>query len=495
MTRTPFEKSWWVADGKLLGGEYPGGLDPDVARVRLANLLEAGITSIVNLQEATETSGSGKTFADYMPIVRELSSSQNMPVTFRRMPIRDQGVPEAGQMTEILGYIDSEIAQGRRVYIHCWGGNGRTGTVAGCWLVRHGRTPAEAIREMARGRAGKPFVNSAPENAHQRAFVEAWQIYESAPARAALAAQRPEDRAQAALIGLAIGDAVGTTVEFTKPGSFTPVSDMVGGGPFGLAPGQWTDDTSMALCLAESLLERKTFEPIDQLKRYVRWWQEGHLSATGRCFDIGNQTRTALSEFTESGRSRNGPSGEAAAGNGSLMRIAPIAIAYWREPARAIELAAESSMTTHPNVECLGACRYFTGLLVGAITGRSKKELLQPMFSPVDGLWDRQPLPPRVAKVASGSFLTKQPPDIRGTGYVIDCLEAALWAFASTNNFEEAILAAVNLGDDADTTGAVCGQIAGAYYGLNGLPARWRQKLAMRDMIESYARRLTELHG
>jgi ADP-ribosyl-[dinitrogen reductase] hydrolase len=96
------------------------------------------------------------------------------------------------------------------------------------------------------------------------------------------------DRYRGALLGLACGDALGTTLEFKPPGTFKPVTDIVGGGPFGLKPGQWADDTSMALCLAESLIECKGFDPVDQMRRYLRWYREGHLSSNGRCFDIGN---------------------------------------------------------------------------------------------------------------------------------------------------------------------------------------------------------------
>ena len=105
------------------------------------------------------------------------------------------------------------------------------------------------------------------------------------------------DRFRGALLGLAVGDAVGTTLEFKSPGSFKPIDDMVGGGPFDLAPGEWTDDTSMALCLATSLVEKREFDPCDQMERYVRWWKEGYMSANGRCFDIGNTVRSALVRF------------------------------------------------------------------------------------------------------------------------------------------------------------------------------------------------------
>lgn len=301
------------------------------------------------------------------------------------------------------------------------------------------------------------------------------------------------DRVIGALFGLAVGDAVGTALEFKKPGSFAPISDMVGGGPFQLEPGQWTDDTSMALCLAESLVERRGFDPIDQLQRYVSWWRKGHLSSTGACFDIGIQTQSALSEFERTGRAACGPTGPKAAGNGSLMRLAPIVMAYWRDPDEAIRRAADSSCTTHGNRVCQDACRYFAGLIAGAITGVPKNVLTTPGYSPNPGLWERMPLAPEVAQIATGSFLTRQPPDIRGTGYVVDSLEASLWAFATTRTYEAAVLRAANLGDDADTTAAICGQIAGAFYGRSSIPADWVDKLAHRRRISDLADALNTL--
>lgn len=138
------------------------------------------------------------------------------------------------------------------------------------------------------------------------------------------------DRCRGALLGLACGDALGTTLEFAPPGSFTPIDDLVGGGPFDLQPGEWTDDTSMALCLAESLLERRGLDPVDQLERYLRWWRGGHLSSTGRCFDIGNQTRRALATFERTRSPQPADPDPELAGNGSIMRLAPVPIAYAR---------------------------------------------------------------------------------------------------------------------------------------------------------------------
>ncbi len=297
------------------------------------------------------------------------------------------------------------------------------------------------------------------------------------------------DRYRGSLLGLASGDALGTTLEFRPPGSFVTIDEIVGGGPFGLRPGQWTDDTSMALCLAESLIECREFDPEDQLRRYVSWWRDGHLSCTGSCFDIGNTTRSALAEFERTGR----PAGQASAysaGNGSIMRLAPVPMFYANDMNAAAEYAAQSSATTHAALESVGACRYYAALLVRALKGANKSEIMEtpPRFYPAIG-----ELPDRVAYIANGSFKGRNPPDIRGTGYVIDSLEAALWAFHHSDNFADGARLAVNLGDDADTTGAVYGQIAGAYYGESGIPEHWRDTLAMGETIIDFATQLYEL--
>jgi ADP-ribosylglycohydrolase len=302
------------------------------------------------------------------------------------------------------------------------------------------------------------------------------------------------DRFRGALLGLAAGDAVGTTVEFKPPGTFEPVTDMTGGGPFRLPAGAWTDDTSMALCLAESLVECRGFDPVDQLERYVRWYRAGYLSSTGRCFDIGNATRQALQRFERTREPYPGRADPDAAGNGPLMKLAPVALAYAADEREAVRLAAQSALTTHGAPQAADAARYFAGLLVGALRGASIDQLLhEGVFEPVPGIWARAPLHPEVAGVAAGSFLHKEPPAIRGAGYVVHALEAALWAVSRTRTFEDAVLAAVNLGDDADTTAAIAGQLAGALHGAGAIPPRWREKLVMRERIEELADELSAL--
>lgn len=296
-----------------------------------------------------------------------------------------------------------------------------------------------------------------------------------------------EKRFRGAMLGLAVGDAVGTTLEFSAPGTFEKIDDMLGGGPFQLAAGEWTDDTSMALCLAESLIERKGFDPVDQLERYTRWTDTGHLSSNGRMFDIGNTVRAALNKFALTNAPYCGSTDSQSAGNGSLMRLAPVPLFHLERPQQAMELSGESSRTTHGAKTAIDACRYFGGLVVGAILGVAKEELLSEGYAPVQRYWQENSLATEIAEVAAGSFKRLNPPEIIGSGYVVKSLEAALWAFHKSNSFREGCLLAVNLGDDADTTGAVYGQLAGAYYGEDEIPADWRRKLAQPQLIGSFA--------
>lgn len=287
-----------------------------------------------------------------------------------------------------------------------------------------------------------------------------------------------------AMLALACGDAVGTTVEFSPRGSFAPVTDMTGGGPFGLQPGQWTDDTSMALCLAESLVQKGAFDPADQMVRYLNWWQWGYLSSTGTCFDIGGTVRSALASFQETGNPWSGSTEPDTAGNGSLMRLAPVVLFAYPDVEAALACAADSSRTTHAAPEAVESCQLFAALLCSALAGTPKEELM--------GSMAYRPVEPRLVELASGNFIAKTEQQIRGTGYCVESLEAALWCFFHTDSLEEAVLRAVNLGEDADTTGAIVGQLAGAYYGAQAIPPAWLNTLAMRGDIEELAGKLFE---
>jgi ADP-ribosyl-[dinitrogen reductase] hydrolase len=227
------------------------------------------------------------------------------------------------------------------------------------------------------------------------------------------------NRLRGCLLGLAVGDAVGTTVEFKSRGSFLTVLDMVGGGPFHLKPGQWTDDTSMALCLATSLISKNDFDPIDQMDRYWDWYQDGYLGSTGQCFDIGNTVRQALEGYKHTGNPFSGSINPNSAGNGSLMRLAPISMFYFPNLEKIIKFAGESSRTTHGALECIEACQLFAEMLFRALSGLSKDEIL--------GNTTIKTTSPKLSNIAGGNYRQKSITQIHGTGYVVDSLEAALW--------------------------------------------------------------------
>jgi len=295
------------------------------------------------------------------------------------------------------------------------------------------------------------------------------------------------ERYQGCLLGLACGDAVGTTVEFRSRGSFAPVTGMHGGGPFGLIAGEWTDDTSMALCLAASLIHCKGFDAVDQMNRYCNWRSVGYMSSTGNCFDIGLTVSGALTRYLASGDPFAGDPDPRTAGNGALMRLAPVPMFYAASAEATWKQAGESTRTTHGAQEAIECSQLFALQLRAALRGESKEAILAAV--------PPAPLSEKVAALARGSHASKPVAQIKGSGYCVESLEAALWCFANTGSFEEAVLAAANLGDDADTTAAICGQLAGAFYGVAGIPQDWLDKLVMRAEMEEMAGQLLALAG
>jgi ADP-ribosylglycohydrolase len=300
------------------------------------------------------------------------------------------------------------------------------------------------------------------------------------------------ERARGSLVGLAIGDALGVTNQFLKPGSFAPVSNMIGGGSFAIQAGKWTDDTAAALCLSASLLENNGFDAKDQLDRYVKWWRSGYMSCNKKCYDIGGTTLAALARFTKTGDEYCGSDKPNTSGNASLVRLAPVVLFFHRAPEKALARAADSSRTTHANINCVDSCRLLAALIIGALDEKPKAELLSPAFNPTPNYWSKHALCAPVEAIRQGSYQQKDGKTIKGNGYVVHSLEAALWAFATTDSFEAGMLRAVNLGEDSISTGAVFGQLAGAYYGALAIPEHWRNRLTQFHYIEGIAEKLIE---
>ncbi|CAF0835878.1 unnamed protein product [Adineta ricciae] len=321
------------------------------------------------------------------------------------------------------------------------------------------------------------------------------------------------NRIQGSMIGMALGDALGAHVEF-RPHDYLlshPVTDLGEGGTWGLSKGQFTDDTSMALCLANSLIVNHGFNAYDQLVRYKWWYKYGYMSSTGQCFDIGAATKQSIDEFRRrQNRLRDEQdipkeeidcpsnhellddfpvycSEEGVAGNGALMRLAPVPLFFYRNPKAAVEFSGFSGQITHGDTKAYDACRYYGALIVAALQGKSKDELLSNQFYENNKEWfNGKDLHPDIKSIAKGTYKNDNGYDggIRGKGYIVSALEAALWAFWSTTNFKDGALAAVNLGDDTDTTAAIYGQLAGAHYGYAQLPEEWTKQVYAEDFMK-----------
>lgn len=454
--RLPIPNSYWVLPGQLLAGEYPGGAAAKATRARLARLRAAGIECFFDLTQPGEVAS----YESELPAGTE----------YLRAPITDHSIPqERAQMVAILEALSRVLDSGRPVYLHCRAGIGRTGMVAGCLLVERGMTGEQALAELDRlwqqsARASQ--WPSVPETPEQVRYVRAWlptrAAAESDPLLepATLAAARGlRGRFLGALIGLAVGDAVGAATQYRRPGKFAPVGDMLGGGPFDLPRGAWSDDTAMALCLAESLLESNGFDARDQVERYQRWQSQGHLSATGQCVGITAATARALALAQWRRQPFSGSHDPQAQDPEALSRLAPVVMYFFAGGAAAIERAAESARTTCQAPAVLTACRTLAEALHAALRGQPREVILA------------------------------QAPAVRGQTAPA-ALAAAFDCFALTSNFRDAILAAANLGGDSDAVGAVCGALAGAHYTASAIPALWRNSLMRQELIEGFADRL-----
>jgi ADP-ribosylglycohydrolase len=493
----PLPNTYWALPGLLLAGEHPSGLTDDATRLRLSTLLAAGIECFLDLTHPSE--------------IEPYDQSLPFHIEYLRKPIRDHALPEKREhMMEILDCLHDALRSGRPVYVHCRAGIGRTGMVVGCLFVERGLTGERALDELAtlwqQSERSKVWP-SVPETAAQTDYVRSWIPRElpaaaappaaagrgapasmaslGSPAAAAqalaagpdplfdpatLAAARSlRERFHGALLGLAAGDAVAAATQYRRPGTFAPVGDLLGGGPFALPRGGWSDDTAMALCLADSLLATDGFDARDQVARYQRWQREGYLSATGQCLGITASTARALAMAQWRKQLFSGSHAPNQLDPEPLSRVAPVVMFFFAAHEEAIQLASEAARTTCQAPGVLTACRDLAHALYLALSGQPKARIL--------------------AEASPGA----EPPSAkRRTGSVTEALAIALEAFAATDNFRDAVLHAANHGGNSDVAAAACGQLAGALYGASAIPAAWRDCLAQRALLETYADRLLQ---
>ncbi|PEQ12685.1 hypothetical protein B2G71_10285 [Novosphingobium sp. PC22D] len=390
------------------------------------------------------------------------------------LPIRDVDVPGPAfefAWKTVGAELRHRLSNRFDVFIHCKGGIGRACMVAARLMVELGDNPDAAIRQLRMKRDRR-----AVETRAQERYVHAQSLLLKRDPDTSPAAIR--DRAVGALLGLAVGDAVGTTLEFKARDSYPLHCDMTGGGPFRLAPGEWTDDTAMALALADSLRGRDDLDETELMRRFLAWRDHGEYAHNGTCFDIGATTSAALTRFKRSGNPIAGSTDPATAGNGSLMRLAPVAIRFHRSEDRdkLIDVAARQSRTTHAAPEAVEACVAFAQMLADAIAGRPLLQVLRSHPTGTTG---------RIAAICEGSWRGKRRHEVHASGYVAHSLEASLWSIGRSGTYRQAVLTAANLGDDADTTAAITGQLAGAAWGASAIPEEWLKRLASRRKIEA----------
>lgn len=299
------------------------------------------------------------------------------------------------------------------------------------------------------------------------------------------------NRYKGLLIGLAIGDTLGMPIEFKAIGEFEPLMKPEAGGVFDLPIGYWTDDTSMALCLADSLIEKKGYDSYDVMDKYNAWFTYGYRSSNGICFDIGSQVKASLVEYTHDGLGviRKTKKRLSSAGNGSIMRLAPVIIASHAAGntlEETMELARISARETHYSYVAEEGTALFGAMLFNALEQKNKNQLL------AIGNYPRNE---HMGIVLDALFRvgTQSVQEVVPSGYIVDSLVCATWALLRHDNFRDGALAAVNLGGDADTIGAIYGQLAGAYYGYDSIPFEWRDVLYQEEKIRRLAEKIGRL--
>ena len=474
----PLAESYWVIPGQLLAGKHPGGKNLQDLERRLGPLLDAGFDAFFDLTETGEVPA----YDGYLP----------PNVQHVRQPIKDHGVPRDGaHMAEVQASLAALLAQGRRVYVHCRAGIGRTGTVVACYLIEQGLAPEAALtqlNELWQGSDRSDTWPEVPETDEQRQFILNYAPAAD-PTRAPEvmdAARTLRERFQGALMGLAVGDALAAHTQFRKPGTFPVVGDLLGGGPFDLPRGAWSDDAAMALLLAESLLESEGFDAQDQVQRYSRWQREGYGSATGQCVGISANVARSLATALYKRQPFSGSHDPEQLDKDPLSRVAPVVMYFFADPAAAIARSAEAARITAQAPLVLDCVRLLAAMLRQALAGRDKAAVLRP---PRD-TWTTPSTRPELLAVYEGSYTRRMPPEITSSGSILVALEAALWAFYRGESFREGALLAANLGWDSDVVTATYGQLAGAYHGVSAIPGIWRNSLTKQELVIDAADRL-----
>jgi len=462
----PLPNSYWVVPGRLLAGEYPGAREQANTLDRVGRLLQAGLTQFIDL-----------TVAEELPPYHTLLPADiaGRPVLHHRYSIPDHDVPESAELvTAALDAIDRALGSGTGVYLHCRAGIGRTGLVAGCWLARHGNSGDEALEQLAElwsQSERSRHWNLVPETDEQAEFVRQWRESPQPSGRATVVAQDLAERYQGALLGLAMGDALGSTSGRREPHA--------------VFSGVWTADTAMTLCIARSLLERGCSDPADQMNQLLRWSREGWLSATGEPLGLGPEVRRALAQFVWSRKPLAGSHDPGNRDPHPLPRVLAPVLAFRCDPGPALVAAVESARITLQSPLVLDACRYFAALLLAALQGCSRADLLERQPDILADKLELERLRPELRDLSRGGW--RRPRESATPPDAVAVLASALQAFEATEDFRAGLHGIIRTTAAPSTAGAVFGALAGAVHGRRGLPGDWRSKLARAAELEALA--------
>lgn len=454
----------------IWAGAYIGLSDKCHALSQIAWLSQVGVRCIIDLTSHD----------DQLPSYAELLATHAPHITREQYPIIDGSVPSEVQMVAILRAIDAAVSRGEGVYIHCWGGFGRTGMVVACWYKRQEPSGAAALKRLQQSRYAIKSSRPSPDYSVQVGFVMRWQEPDATSADVWLQWRR---RFRGAILGAAIGDAMGVTNEMLDRTNTVSLDQLVGGGICDVAPGGWTDDTAMVLCVSESLIAKHGFDAHDQMDRFVRWWRYGYMTCAGRTYDVGNTTRLALFSYIQTGDPFSGVQSSHSAGNGALSRVAPIGLYYAAQPDVIDQVAMYSSMLTHATIHSIDACRFVAWMVAQFVSGVAKHDALR---TP----WPYSPLCTDIAAIASGSYRDRTLEQLNASSYVVDMLEIVMWALYTYDDFASGLCALSDAGGLTTTSCSIYGALAGALYGDEAIPFAWRQALSHHDKIEWYAEEL-----
>lgn len=303
---------------------------------------------------------------------------------------------------------------------------------------------------------------------------------------------------KSSLFGVAVGDALGVPVEFNSRTTISnkPVTDMIGFGTYHLPPGTWSDDSSLTFCLAEALTQGFDLNTIG--KNFVRWYYHNFWTPRGNVFDIGITTSQAISRLAK-GKQPDLAGGfdESSNGNGSLMRILPLLFYIQDKPVnQRYAITKQVSAITHGHIRSVIACFYYLEFARQIRSGKDKFEIYKDLQTEITNYLTSLSVNPSEIglfyRLLKNDIYKLNKDDIQSSGYVLHTLEASIWCLLTTDNYKEAVLKAVNLGSDTDTTGAVTGGLAGLLYGIDNIPTNWTTQIARKDEIENLAERLAQ---